>query len=56
MSDLIISFVATAVFCLIIGAAIFVVDWLIGIFGTTVIIPICFFVLIWACAYCALQE
>lgn len=56
MSDLIISFIATVVICLIIGVAVFVVGWLIEIFGTTVIIPICVFILLWICAYCALKE
>lgn len=56
MRDLIISFIATVVFCLVIGGGILLVSWLAGIFGEAVIIPIALFVLLWICAYCALQE
>lgn len=56
MSDLIISFIATVVLCLVIGGGILLVSWLAGIFGEAVIIPIALFVLLWICAYCALQE
>ena len=55
MSDLIISFIATVVFCLLLGGAILFIHWLAGIFGEAVIIPIALFVLLWICAYCALQ-
>lgn len=56
MSDLIISFIATVVFCLVIGGAILLVSWLAGIFGEVVVVPIALFILLWICAYCALQE
>ena len=56
MSDLIISFVAAVVFCLVIGGAFLLISWLVGIFGKAVFIPIALFVLLWVCAYCALQE
>lgn len=55
MSDLIISFIATVVFCLVIGGGILLVSWLAGIFGEAIVIPIFLFVLLWVCAYCALQ-
>lgn len=56
MSKLIISFIATVVLYLIIGVAVFVVGWLIEIFGTALITPICLFIFLWICAYCELQE
>lgn len=56
MRDLIISFIATVVVCLIFGGGILLVSWLAGIFGEAVIIPIVLFVLLWAGAYCTLQE
>ncbi|EOH43272.1 hypothetical protein [Enterococcus faecium] len=56
MSDLIISFIATVVFCLVVGGAILLVSWLAGIFGEAVIMPIALFILLWFCAYCLLQE
>lgn len=56
MRDLIISFIAAVVFCFVMGGGILLLNWLSGIFGTTVIIPIFFFVLLWICAYCALKE
>ncbi|EOM66647.1 hypothetical protein [Enterococcus faecium] len=56
MSDLIISFIAVVVICLIAGGATLLILWLVGIFGEAVIIPIALFVLLWIYAYCALQE
>lgn len=56
MIDLIISFIVTVVICLVFGGGILLVSWLAGIFGEAVIIPIALFVLLWVCAYCALQE
>ena len=56
MSDLIISFIVTVVVCLIFGGGILLVHWLAGIFGEVVIVPIALFVLLWICAYSALQE
>lgn len=56
MSDLIISFIATVVFCLVVGGAILLVSWLAGIFGEVVVISIVLFIFLWICAYCALKE
>lgn len=56
MSDLMISFIATVVICLLFGGAILLIHWLTGIFGGAVIIPIALFVFLWVCVYCALQE
>lgn len=56
MSDLVISFIATVVFCLLLSVTTLLIHWLAGIFGGAVIIPIALFVLLWVCAYCALQE
>lgn len=56
MGDLIISFIVTVVVCLIFGGGILLIHWLAGIFGGAVVIPIALFVLLWVCAYCALQE
>ncbi len=56
MSDLIISFIVTVVFCLVVGGAILLVHWLAGIFGGVIVIPIVLFICLWICAYCALQE
>lgn len=56
MEDLLISFIATVVFCLLLGGAILLIHWLAGIFGGAVIMPIVLFILLWACAYCALKE
>lgn len=56
MSDLVISFIATVVFCLLLGGTILLIHWLAGIFGGAVIIPIALFVFSWVCVYCALQE
>lgn len=56
MSDLIISFVATAVFCLIMGGGFLLLKWLAGIFGSVIVIPIFFFVLLWIGVYLILKE
>lgn len=47
MSDLIISFVAAVVFCLVIGGGILLFNWLVGIFGKAVFIPIALFIILW---------
>ena len=56
MNDLIISFIATAVFCLVIGGGILLLSWLAGIFGEAIVISIALFVFLWICAYCTLKE
>lgn len=47
MSDLIISFIATVVVCLVVGGVILLVSWLVGIFGKAVLIPIALFIILW---------
>lgn len=47
MSDLIISFIATVVICLIAGGAFLLFNWLVGIFGKAVFIPIVLFIILW---------
>lgn len=56
MGDLLISFITTVVFCLLLGGATLLIHWLAGIFGGAVIIPIALFIFLWVCVYCALQE
>ncbi len=56
MSDLIISFIAIVVICLIAGGATLLILWLVGTFGEAGIIPIALFIILWVCAYCVLQE
>lgn len=56
MSDLIISFIATVVFCLVIGGVILLISWLAGMFGEAVVIPIVVFIFLWICAYDILRT